>query len=73
MIIGPAPEEAEAHMRRPIKFAITVAIMSLLALMLSEVGVDITGNDVAKARPKRAEHTITSNPYLPIRRLGPVW
>jgi hypothetical protein len=37
------------------------------------VGMDVTGKDVAKARPKRGEHTITSNPYLPIRRLGPVW
>jgi hypothetical protein len=60
-------------MRRPITFAITVAIMSLLALMLSEVGMDVTGKDAAKARPKRGEHTIASNPYLPVRRLGPVW
>ena len=60
-------------MRRPITFAITVAVMSLLALILSEVGMDITGKDVAKARPKRGEYTITSNPYLPIRRLGPTW
>jgi hypothetical protein len=63
----------EAHMRRPITFAITVAIMSLLALMLSEMGMDVIGRDVAKARPKRGEYIVTTNPYLPVRRLGPVW
>jgi hypothetical protein len=60
-------------MRRPITFAIAVAVISLLALMLSEVSMDVTGKDVAKARPKPAEYTISSNPYLPIRRLAPTW
>ena len=60
-------------MRRPITFAIAVAVISLLALMLSEVSMDVTGKDVAKARPKSGEYTISSNPYLPIRRLAPTW
>jgi hypothetical protein len=63
----------EAHMRRAITLTIALAIMSLLAFIFSEVSLDIAGKDTAKARPKRVDHIITSNPYLPIQRLRPVW
>ena len=58
----------EAHMRRTIKLAITIAIVTALAFMLSEK------KDAANARPNRAEHTgSSSEPYLPMQRLVPVW
>jgi hypothetical protein len=63
----------EGHMRRPITLAITVAILSLLALIVWEVGLDVTGQDAAVARGKKPEYSITNNPYLPIQRLRPVY
>ena len=60
-------------MRRPITLAITVAILSLLALIVWEVGLDVTGQDAAVARGKKPEYSITNNPYLPIQRLRPVY
>jgi hypothetical protein len=63
----------EGHMRRPIEIAITVAILSLLALIIWEVGLDVTGNDAAVARAKKTEYSIPNNPYLPIQRLRPVY
>ena len=60
-------------MWRPITFAIAVAILSLLALTFLEMGMSVTAKDAANAQSKRVEYTITSNPYLPIRRLGPTW
>jgi hypothetical protein len=59
-------------MRKPT--AIAAATTSLLALMFLEVGMDVTGNDaaVAGAKPK-PEYAVASNPYLPIKRLRPVY
>ena len=61
-------------MRRPITFAIAVAVISLLALMLSEVSMDVTGKDAAVATGKaKPGYPITGNPYLPIQRLEPIY
>jgi hypothetical protein len=57
----------EAHMRTTIKIAIAIAIMSALGFVLLE------RKDAANARPNRSEHTETSDPYLPIQRIMPVW
>ena len=59
--------EMETYMRTTIKLAITIAIMGALGLMLLEK------KDAANARPNRGEHTETSDPYLPIQRIMPVW
>jgi len=62
------PEEMEGHMQRPITIAVAFAMTSFLALMLWQVNKNAT----AGARP-RPEYAVTSNPYLPIKRLGPVY
>ena len=53
-------------MRRPIAFAITAGLMSLLGLIFWQGGIS---TDAAGARLK-PEYGLSSNPYLPIRRLG---
>jgi hypothetical protein len=64
----------EGHMRRPITLAITIAMMSLLALIFWEVGLDVTGRDAAVATGKaKSGYPITDNPYLPIQRLEPIY
>jgi len=55
-------------MQRPITIAVAFAMTSFLALMLWQVNKNAT----AGARP-RPEYAVTSNPYLPIKRLGPVY
>jgi hypothetical protein len=65
------PEEMEGHMLRPITVAIAFAMTSFLALMLWQVDRNATAGS-AGARPK-PEYAVTSNPYLPIKRLGPVY
>jgi hypothetical protein len=53
--------------------AITVAITSLLVLMLWETGISVT--DAAPAGIETIDSTVPScpNPYLPIKRLEPAY
>jgi hypothetical protein len=52
-------------MRRAITIAIVVAVMSLAILIFWQVAA-------ASVRPK-PEYVVTSAPYLPIKRLAPVY
>jgi len=63
--------EMEGHMWRPI--AVAIAVMSLFALMFWKTSLDATGDAAVAGAPPQPEHTVGSNPYLPIRRLEPVW
>jgi hypothetical protein len=61
-------------MRRPITIAIAVTMLSLFALTFWQMGMDVTAEDAAvAAAPPKPEYTVTSNPYLPIQWLEPVW
>jgi hypothetical protein len=64
----------EGSMRRHIKIAIAITMISLFALMSWQTILDTTGKDaaVAGAQPK-PEHVATFNPHLPIQRLAPLW
>ena len=55
-------------MWRPIAIAIAVAMTGLCALMLRQDAMGQNGGAQVQS-----EYTATSNPYLPIRRLEPVW
>jgi hypothetical protein len=57
----------EGHMRRPIIFAIAAGLMSLFALIFWQGGMS---TDAAGLKP---DYGVSSNPYLPIRRLEPVY
>ena len=59
-------------MRKPITFAIAVAITALFALVFWEVGMGVTGEDAAMAGSSR-NYAAPPNHYTPIKRLGPVW
>jgi len=67
MIIGKLlPEDMEVDpMRRPITIAFVLAVMSLAILIFWRVAA-------ASVRPK-PEYAVTSAPYLPIKRLAPVY
>jgi hypothetical protein len=61
-------------MQRHITIAIAVTTMSLFALMLWQTGTDATGKDTAVAGGQlKPEYAVTPDPYLPIKRLGPIW
>jgi len=55
-------------MARPIRIAITLAVTGFLALMLWQLDRNATAG--ASREPGYA---VTANPYLPIKRLGPVY
>jgi hypothetical protein len=58
-------------MQRPITIAIAFAMTSFLALMLWQGDKNATAG-AAGTRP-RPEYVVTSNPYLPIKRLAPAY
>jgi hypothetical protein len=58
-------------MWRPI--ALAIAVTSLVAFMFW-VGMGATGKDACRGQcPLKPEYVVTSNPYLPIRRLEPAY
>jgi hypothetical protein len=58
-------------MRRPISIAI--ATMGLIALMFW-LGMGATGKDAAVvSNPLKSDYALTSDPYLPVRRLEPAY
>jgi len=56
-------------MRRPIAIASAVTMMSLLALMFSEMRREAT----AKTAAPVPEYVLSDHSYLPIQDLEPVW
>jgi hypothetical protein len=60
--------------QRPITITIVVAMTSLLALVFWQLSMDATAGNAAVANPRlQTGYTMPSNPYLPVRRLQPVW
>ena len=59
-------------MRRHMKVAIAIPILSLFALVFWQT--IMSGKDAAVADAQRQpEHVGTFNPHLPIQRLAPLW
>jgi hypothetical protein len=61
-------------MQTHITIAIAMAMMSLFALMFWQTVIDATENDAAVASAQlKPQHVVSPDPYLPNKRLRPVW
>jgi len=66
---GEPDDHGGGYMRRPIAIASAVMMLSLLALMFSEMHREAT----AKTAAPVPEYVLSDHSYLPIQDLEPVW
>ena len=60
--------------RHTITIEIAITVTSLLALMFWQTSMDAIGKDAAVAGAQlKPEYAVTPDPYLPIKRLAPIW
>jgi hypothetical protein len=72
--MSPHQRRLRGTMQTHITIAIAIAMMSLFALMFWQTVIDATENDAAVASTQlKPQYVVSPDPYLPNKRLRPVW